>query len=111
LRELFGDAGVAEGEIDRIDIEFGAADSGLQWISLILNFLPVMLVIGLVFFFFRQSQWAQKLRWQLVGLVTNVDPVCGMTVNPGSSAGTSTFQGITRSSAPRNTRSSSTAIP
>jgi len=94
LRDVLVDAGVTEDEIDQIDVEFGAADSDLQWVSLILNFLPIIIILGIVLFFFRMAMNPQKLRAQMLGLVTNVDPVCGMTVNPGSSAGTSTFQGI-----------------
>lgn len=110
LRDLLRDAGVSEGEIDRIDIEFGASDSDLQWISLILNFLPIIIILGIVLFFLRIAMNPQKLRAQMFGLVTNADPVCGKSVNPGSGAGTQPSRGSRTISAHRNINASSTRI-
>jgi len=63
-------------------------------VALILNFLPIIIILGIVLFSWRIAANPQKLRAQMLGLVTNVEPVCKEIVNPGSAAGTLTFQGI-----------------
>lgn len=85
--------GIPISEQPRITIDESSGSANI--IALILNFLPIVIILGIVFFFLRQAQRPQKLRSQLIGLMTNVDPVCQRSVNPGSAAGTSTFQDIT----------------
>ena len=82
---------VSDQPLITIDESSGAANI----IGLIVSFLPIVIILGIVFFFVRQAQRPEKIRSQLIGLVTNVDPVCHRSVNPGSAAGTSTFQDIT----------------
>ncbi len=91
ITSLLQDEGIPISEQPRITIDESRGFSSI--IGLVLSFLPLLFLLGLLFFFLR-PQWWQRWRWQLVGLVMNVDPVCGTTVNPGSGAGTSTFQGI-----------------
>jgi len=61
---------------------------------IILQFLPVVIIVGILFFFLRQAAGAQR-RWPFSMAVTNFDPVCRASVNPGSSAGSSTFMNNT----------------
>jgi len=93
LRELLLGAGFSADEVRALSVRYDEGEAGL--VSLALNFLPIFIILGILVFFLRMAQRAQTWRWQLVGLVMNVDPICRATVNPGSANGTSTFQGVT----------------
>ena len=94
LTQLLLGAGQTTQEINGIDIAVKRSRSS-SVVSLIINFLPVIIIIGIVTFFLRMAMNPQKMRAHMIGLVTIVDPVCREAVNPGSAAGSSTFQSIT----------------
>jgi len=89
LRELLLDASVTEEQIDRINMEFGATDSGLEWVGLLLNFLPIIVILAILFLFLRRGALRAK------GVEIPYDPVCKTGVDSRRSAGTSTFQFVT----------------
>jgi YHS domain-containing protein len=93
ITNILLDAGIPISEHPRIIVEESSGVTNI--ITLIINFLPIVIILGIVFFFVRRAQRPQKMRQQLMGLVTNVDPVCGRSVDPGHAAGTSTFQDVT----------------
>jgi YHS domain-containing protein len=93
ITNILLDAGIPISDQPRITVDESSGVTNI--ITLIINLLPIVIILGIVFFFVRQAQRPQRMRWQMVGLVTNVDPVCQRSVNPGNAAGTSTFQDIT----------------
>lgn len=94
VREILADAGIRPGSPDYPTI-VTQDTGGLQLVfTLILTFLPVIIIGGILVFFFRQASKAQR-RWPFSMTVSNFDPVCRTSVNPSSSAGSSTFMDIT----------------
>jgi YHS domain-containing protein/ATP-dependent Zn protease len=93
ITNILLDSGIPISDQPRITVDESGGVSNI--LTLFINFLPIIVILGIVFFFLRQAGRPQKMRWQLMGLVTNVDPVCGRSVDPGHAAGTSTFQDIT----------------
>jgi YHS domain-containing protein/ATP-dependent Zn protease len=93
LTEILQNEGVSIEDQPRITTD----DTGdvSTFLNLIITVLPIIIIVGIVLFFLRQAQKPQKMRWTMIGLVTNADPVCGASVDPGRASGTSTFQGIT----------------
>ena len=93
VRSVLADAGVQPNSPNypTIVVDSGGVGSVL---SLILQFFPVLLILGIVLFFLRQANKAQS-RPPLAMMVTNFDPVCRATVNPGSAEGSSTFMQTT----------------
>jgi YHS domain-containing protein len=94
LTQLLLDTGLTPQEISGIDITVKSGGSS-SVVSLIVSILPIIIILAIVGYFLRMAANPQKLRAQMMGLVTNVDPVCKEAVNPGTAAGSSTFQSIT----------------
>lgn len=88
LREVLSDAGVGEDELSRIDIYYGGS-SGSPWLGLFINFLPIIIIFGILFTFLRKGAFRAK------GVELPYDPVCKTGVDSRQSAGTSTFQLVT----------------
>jgi YHS domain-containing protein len=64
-----------------------------NFIGVILQFLPVVVIVGFLVWMVRRTGQARG-RGVLFG-VSETDPVCGTKVMPGTAAGSSTFQSIT----------------
>jgi len=94
IREILADNGIEPGSPEFPTIV--ADESGFfpLLIRVIFQFLPVIFIIGIIAFFYRQASQANR-RWPVSMLVTNFDPVCRAIVNPGRAAGSSTFMGTT----------------
>lgn len=91
VRDILAERGLEPGSSDYPAITI---DGGSSLLSIVLQFLPIIFIVGVLFFFLRQAYQAQR-RWPFSMLVTNFDPVCRTAVNPGSSAGSSTFMNNT----------------
>lgn len=93
VREVLSDAGISPTSPDYPTI-VTQDRSGFQIvIGLLIAFLPLFIIGGGLYLIIRQLFKGQR---QLPPTaVTNYDPVCRMSVNPSSSAGSSTFMTIT----------------
>jgi YHS domain-containing protein/preprotein translocase subunit YajC len=92
VRQVLQYAGVEPEDFPEIELREASPLGNI--IGIILQFIPLILIIGVLFFFLRQAAQAQR-RWPFSMLVTNFDPVCRRAVNPGTSAGSSTFMNNT----------------
>ena len=87
LREVLQDAGIEPEDFPDVRIK---EDSFLSRIpGLIFTFLPIIFIIGILYFFLRRA------RADGISKTRDIDPVCGKRVGAGDVAGTSTFQDIT----------------
>ncbi len=91
VREILAERGLDPGSADYPAI---VVDEGFSPLAIVLQLLPILFVVGVLFFFLRQAGQAQR-RWPFSMLVTNFDPVCRTSVNPGNSVGSSTFMNNT----------------
>jgi YHS domain-containing protein len=90
VRSILADAGVDPGSPEYPTIVTKDRNGIQLFFGLILAFLP-LIIIGGIFFFFMRQMWKSQRRWPFSMTVTNFDPVCRTSVNPSSSAGSSTF--------------------
>ncbi len=86
LREVLQDAGIEPEDYPPIRIKEYSILSRIP--GLIITFLPIILIIGLLYFFL------QRARAGGVSKTRDIDPVCGKHVGAGDAAGTSTFQDV-----------------
>jgi YHS domain-containing protein len=94
VREILADAGITPDSPQYPTITVNDASGFGTIASLIVAFVPVVFILGIFFFFYRQSmKFQQRPPFSLQ--VTNFDPVCRNSVNPSSAAGSSTFMHIT----------------
>jgi len=84
VRQVLQDAGIEPDDFPPIKIK--DPNSLGQIPALILNFLPIIFIVAILFFFLRKAQGSNRVR--------DVDPVCGKRVGPHDAAGISTFQDI-----------------
>lgn len=92
VRQILQDAGIDAEDFPKIENRRFSAWGSI--IGIILQFLPVVFILGTLFYFFRHARNLQS-RSLLTGGVSETDPVCGRRVSAGESAGSSTFQNIT----------------
>ena len=91
VRQILQDAGVDPRDIPAIENrEFSTWGNIL---GIIVQFLPIVFILGTLFYFFRRAR--SQTSSLLMGGVSEIDPVCGRKVSSGESAGSSTFQNIT----------------
>jgi YHS domain-containing protein len=88
LNELLTEAGVSDDQISDIDIYYGES-SGSEWIGLLINFLPMIIILGIIVLIMRRATKRAK------GVELPYDPVCKVGVDAQRSAGSSTFQLVT----------------
>jgi YHS domain-containing protein len=94
VRDILADAGIEPGS-PAYPVVVIVTDDGLGGIAnVIFTFLPVFIILGILFVFWRQAMKVQN-RPPFSLLVTNFDPVCRNTVNPGSAGGSSNFMTTT----------------
>jgi YHS domain-containing protein/ATP-dependent Zn protease len=93
LRDVLQDSGVDPQEFPEIKIDEGGASNIM---GLFINFLPVIIVVGILLVFLRQAQ-KQQQNWRTwpFSAVSDIDPVCGNKVTTAGSGGSSTFQNVT----------------
>ena len=94
VREILRDAGLEPGDPGYPRIEISRTSRLGNIIGIILQFVPIILILGTLYYFFRRARNLQSGNL-LVGGVSETDPVCGRKVSPDESAGSSTFQNIT----------------
>lgn len=93
VREILQDAGLEPGDPGYPRIEISRTSRLGNIIGILLQFVPILLILGILYYFFRRAQ--MQLRNLPMGGVSETDPVCGMKVSIGESAGSSTFQSVT----------------
>jgi len=93
LRDVLQDSGVEPEDFPEIKIGEGGVSN---IIGLIINFLPVIIIVGILFVFLKQAQKGQQMwrSWPFTA-VSDIDPVCGNKVTTANSGGSSTFQNVT----------------
>ena len=94
IREILADNGINPGSATFPTIVADQSGFFPLFIRVIFQLLPLILIIGIIAFFYRQATQANR-RGLSSMLVTNFDPVCRASVNPGSAAGSSTFMSTT----------------
>ena len=61
LTETLTKMGAKPADLSNIDIKYEAPGSGANWLlTLLINFLPLLFIVGLVWMFFRQTQGANN---------------------------------------------------
>ena len=90
VRTILQENGVSPGTEDYPEVVIKESSGWQRVFALVFTFLPIILIVAAVFYFLRRSR-----RSDARSRVTNLDPVCGQTVNPSSSAGSSTFRDVT----------------
>ncbi|MFN8444616.1 MAG: ATP-dependent zinc metalloprotease FtsH [Caldilineaceae bacterium] len=61
LSESLVKLGVKPADLSNVDIKYEAPGSGANWlITILINFLPLLFIVGLVWMFFRQTQGANN---------------------------------------------------
>ncbi len=93
IRQILADNGIEPGSPEYPTIVAGESSFFTGLLRLVFQFLPLVFIGGIVYFFYRRAQ--ANRRSLPFALVTNLDPVCRAIVNPGSAAGSSTFMGTT----------------
>jgi YHS domain-containing protein len=80
--------GIAISEQPRITIDESSGSANI--IALIVNFLPIIIILAIVFFFLRQASRGIKVK----SVDLPYDPVCKRSVSSEESAGTSSFGNV-----------------
>jgi len=80
--------GIPISEQPRVIIDESSGSANI--IALIVNFLPIIIILAIVFFFLRQA--SRGIQVKSVDLP--YDPVCKRSVSSGESAGTSSFGNV-----------------
>ena len=95
VRQILADNGIEPDSPNYPAIKNSSRVSSV--LNLLITFVPILFIVGILFVFLRQSMTMQR-RWPFSMTVSNFDPVCRTSVNPGSSAGSS----INRARRPEN---------
>jgi len=89
LRQVLQDAGIQPEDFPPYEIKELSRWGNV--LGLFLNFLPIIIILGVIFYFVRRASRPQPPAIQK----TPLDPVCGKAIDPRASYGSSTFQDVT----------------